>query len=89
MKIKDGYILQEIAGSHIVISIKKDADHFDGIVQLNNVGALLWKEIEKTSCTKNDLVNIIIQKYNIDLETALHDVSVFLNVLHTKGFLEQ
>lgn len=45
MKIKDGFLLREVAGSHIVVPLGGAAD-FGGMMTLNPVGAFLWAALE-------------------------------------------
>ena len=46
MKIKDGYIIREVAGSNIVVPIGDEQMSFGGIMTLNPVGAFIWKLLE-------------------------------------------
>ena len=42
MKVKDGYILRQVADSYVVIPLATETVNFDGIINLNKAGALLW-----------------------------------------------
>ena len=39
MKIKEGYLLREVAGSNIVVPIGEGELNFSGVITLNDVGA--------------------------------------------------
>lgn len=47
MKIKEGYLLREVAGSNIVVPIGEGELNFSGVITLNDVGAFFWKNLEK------------------------------------------
>ncbi len=80
MKIKDGFILREVAGSFIVVAVGEAVKEFNGIVNLNETGAVLWKTLEK-GATKEQLVKALLAEYDVDEETARKDIDAFINKL--------
>ena len=58
MKIKDGFILREVAGNYIVVAVGSAVKTFNGVINLNQTGAFLWELLQK-GAEKEDLVNII------------------------------
>lgn len=80
MKIKDGFILREVAGSFIVVAVGEAVKEFNGIVNLNETGAVLWKILEK-GATKEQLVKALLAEYDVDETTAEKDVSAFIEKL--------
>lgn len=86
MKIKDGFMLREIAGSWVVIPIGQRVVEFNGLMSLNESGALIWNMLEK-GADIDDLVNYILSEYNIDEETAKADISEIVDLMKSKGLL--
>lgn len=86
MKIKDGFLLREVAGSHIVVPLGGAAD-FGGMMTLNPVGAYLWAALE-TDTNEETLTEKILAEYDIDAETAARDVHAFAEKLRAAGLLE-
>ena len=80
MKIKDGFILREVAGSFIVVAVGEAVKGFNGIINLNETGAVLWKTLEK-GATKEQLVKALLAEYDVDETTAEKDVSAFIEKL--------
>lgn len=80
MKIKDGFILREVAGSFIVVAVGEAVKEFNGIINLNETGAVLWKILEK-GATKEQLVKALLAEYDVDETTAEKDVSAFIEKL--------
>lgn len=80
MKIKDGFILREVAGSYLVVAVGKAVKEFNGMVNLNETGAFLWKLLEKGS-TAEKMTEALLAEYEIDRETAEKDVGEFINKL--------
>lgn len=80
MKIKDGFVLREVAGSFIVVAVGEAVKHFNGMINLNETGAFLWKILEK-GANKEELVEKLLAEYDVDEKTAKDDVDNFINKL--------
>ncbi len=86
MKIKDCFILRNIAGINTVISTDSTSC-FDGMMTLNDTGVFMWN-ILKNGATKAELVDAVISEYDIDKETASADIDAFLEKLKTVDVFE-
>ena len=42
MKIREGFILKEIAGSYVVVPVGDDLVDFSLMITINETGAFLW-----------------------------------------------
>ena len=80
MKIKDGFILREVAGSYLVVAVGNAVKEFGGIVNLNETGAFLWRLLEKSS-TESEMVDALLNEYEVDRETDEKDVKAFVEKL--------
>lgn len=80
MKIKEGFILREVACSYLVVAVGKAVKEFNGVVNLNETGAFLWKLLEK-SVTEEEMVNALLEEYDVDRATAEADVKSFVDKL--------
>ena len=77
MKIKEGYLLREVAGNQVVVPAGKAALDFSGVITLNNTGAFLWKLLG-TEKTDLELLTAMLKEYEVDETTAKADLSEFL-----------
>lgn len=80
MKIKDGFILREVAGSFIVVAVGDAVKEFNGVINLNETGALLWKELQK-GATEEELKKALLNEYDVSEELADKDVKAFVQNL--------
>ena len=80
MKIREGFIIREVAGSFVVVAVGSAAKEFSGIINLNETGAFLWKALEK-GATKDELVAKLLAEYEVDETTARADVDAFVKKL--------
>ncbi len=77
MKIKDGFILREVAGSFIVVAVGDAVKTFNGIITLNETGAFLWKALEQ-GATEEELLKALLEEYDVDESVAKEHVKKFI-----------
>ncbi|HAQ64162.1 MAG TPA: PqqD family protein [Ruminococcaceae bacterium] len=87
MKIKEGYILREVAGSNIVVPIGNAQVSFNGIMTLNDVGTFIWKLLEN-GADKQQILQAVLDEYDVDSERAEHDIAIYLEKLRSKDLIE-
>ena len=87
MKIKDNFILREIAGEHILIPVGEAALRVHGMVTLSESALLLYEKLQ-SECTEEDLVDVLTAEYEVGREEALRDVGAFLGQMRQVGILE-
>jgi len=87
MKVKDNLILREIAGSWIIVPVAEMVVEFNGLMNLNETGAFLWKKFAE-GAELEDLVQAMVSEYDIDEQTARNDITDFISQLQEKGLLE-
>ena len=88
MRIKEGYILHEIAGNYVVIGVLQNVVNMNGLTTVNEVGALLWKKLEE-GATEEELLAAVLTEYEVDAETASKDIKDFLDKLDHHKILER
>ena len=74
MKIKEGFILRSICGEYIVVGEGLAQVNFNKMLSLNESAAYLWKEVEGKEFTKEDLVKLLLDRYEVSEEQAAADV---------------
>ena len=85
MKLKDGFILREVAGQIMVLPTGEDLDP-NMMITLNEVGGFIWKQLENDT-DEAAIVAAILQEYDVDKETAETAVSDFIKKLQENEFL--
>lgn len=80
MKITGEMILREIAGEHILIPVGATALTIKGMINLTESGVLLWNRLQE-ECSEAELVETLLEEYDVDPATAQADVQDFLNQL--------
>lgn len=86
MKIKEGFVLRETAGSYIVMNLGDELS-FNGVITLNESGALIFRAIEDGK-NESEIAEMITANYETDSETALNDVRGFIAKMRKADILE-
>lgn len=87
MKISKDFILREIADEYILVPTGKTALSFNGLVTINETGALIWKTLLEEK-TMEDIVNKIVEEYEVEKEEAYKDASEFIEYLKASNIVE-
>ncbi len=87
MKIKDGFILREVAGNFIVVAVGSAVKQFNGVITLNEAGAFLWKRLQD-GATETELVNALLEEYEVEKEVAEKDVKAFIQKVEEAGLIK-
>ena len=80
MKIKSEYILRKTAGTWIAMAITSEYDDVEGVLSLNETGALLWEALVP-GCEIEDLAHLLVKEYEIDFGQAREDALAFVEKL--------
>jgi len=85
MKIKEGFILRSICGEYVVVGEGLTQVNFNKMLSLNETAAYLWKEAQGKEFTKEDLVQFLLEKYEVSPEQAAADVDKLVNIWIQEG----
>lgn len=88
MKIKEGFMLREVAGSYVVVAVGKRSEQFNGMVNMNETGAFLWKLVEQ-GASRDELLSRLLETYEAAEEKAEQDVDKFISILQQNDFVEE
>lgn len=87
MKIKQNFMLREIAGTWLVVPLAERVVDFNGIITLSETGAFLWGVLEK-GASVDELVGKLLLEYDVDETTARADVAEFTAALEEGNLLD-
>ena len=88
MKIKDGFILRSICGDYAVVGEGLAQVNFNKLLSLNETAAFLWKEVQGKEFTKEDLVQLLLDNYEVTAEVDGPDVDKLLGTWIAEGVVE-
>ena len=79
MEFKKEFILREIMGDIVLVPINKSGSQFNGLITINELGKFIWENLEKVET--EELLQLILNEYEVDEDTAKKDLDEFLQVL--------
>ncbi len=89
MKIKQGFVLEEVGNSYIAVATGEGADSFLGIIKLNSSGAFFWRIMAERDVTVDELVDEAMRVYeDACREVVENDVNALIKTLSDGGVLE-
>lgn len=86
MKLKYDFSVREIVGEYVMVPLGKGALEFSGMISTSETGALLVEAL-KQDVSREDLLQKILDEYDVDLQTANGDLDEFLNQLRKLNIL--
>lgn len=88
MKIKDGFVLREMCGEYIVAAEGLQHINFNKLISLNSTAAFLWKALEGKEFTQEEMAQLLVDEYSIDMELAMTDSGNLMKSWEEAGIAE-
>ena len=85
MQIKKDFTIQKVGTSYVAVAVGETSKTFHGMVRLNDTGAFLWKLLSEKDCSEEDLVNALLEEYDVSREIAAKDVHTVVKSLEENG----
>ena len=87
MKIKNGFVMRELAGEYVVIALGDASKIFNGIIKLNDTGKIIWEMLSQ-GAEQDTIVDAILKEYNAESAKVEADVARFIETLKGANILE-
>ena len=85
MKIKEGFILREVAGQIVVLPTGNQLD-LNMMITLNDTGRFLWEHLQEET-TEEALTAALLEEYDVDEALAQKSVAGFVQKLRDGDLL--
>lgn len=89
MKAKKGFNLRTVCGEQIIVAEGEENIDFCNIISMNESSAYLWKEIANKDFTTEDLVDLLLERYDVAKETAMVDAKQLAAQWIKAGIVEE
>ncbi len=86
-KLKNGFMLRTVGGQQVVVAVGEASKSFNGIIRLNETGALLWNILSE-GADEEKLLAAMLEEYDIDESRAEADIAAFIAKLNGADILE-
>ena len=86
MKIKEGFVLREVAGSAVVMNVGGELS-FNKMITLNESGVIIWKCIEN-GLDPDAIADELLNVYEVEKAQALSDINTFIEKMKGLSVIE-
>lgn len=86
MRLKNGFVLRDVAGQTVVIATGEASEHFHGMIKLNDTGKVIWQGLAAGK-TEAEIAADLTNDFDVDESRAASDVKAFVERMNEQGFL--
>ena len=88
MKIKTGFVIEEVGNSYLAVATGERAATFRALVRLNSTGAFLWNKLSDNDLSFDELLACLLEEYDVSEEVARRDITAFADMLLKADILD-
>lgn len=88
MKIKNEFIMKNIADEYVCVSANEESNNSEIIITLNDTGAFIWN-IMQNDVSFEYIINKMLEVYNVDKTTAEDDLKEFIDIVKKADIVEE
>lgn len=81
MRIKSNYSIEKSNNTYIIQPINKE-------ISLNKIGLFLWEKIKEKDLSNSELLNLLLERFEISTVLALGEIDSFIKTMKENGILE-
>ena len=82
MKLKYDFVINQVAGETVAVSVGNNDGQFNGYIKLNETGAVIFEAL-KNDTTREEIINTLLEKYpdanKKDVEESVDELIEKLN----------
>ena len=86
MRLKDDFISHNTGEDFVIIATGEATKNFNGIIKLNNMGGEIVSFLSN-DISEEDIIKAIVEKYEVEYDTAKEDIRNLLDSLRKAGVI--
>jgi coenzyme PQQ synthesis protein D (PqqD) len=84
----ESVVARVIAGETLIVPVRGGVGDLASIYSLNELGTFLWRQLQPAK-TCEELVNLVLDEYEVTAEMAEQDVRMFLEEIKDVGLVRE
>lgn len=88
MRIKEGYNLVDRSGQWVVVA-EKGAEPLNNLIALTGTSVFLWNLLKEKEVTKTEMLNALLENFEISTVLALGNIDVFVRTMRENGIVKE
>lgn len=89
MKLKYRFVIRQVSGQCVAVAVGQDHGKFNGMVKLNGTGAFLMGLLNEKELSYGELLEAMLERYDVTEERAAENLDSFLRTLRQGGLLQE
>ena len=87
MRLKKEFMIREVAGQDVIVATGEEAMKYNGLLTVSPAGRFLLENYQNAQGI-SDLIQMVLDEFEVDRETAEKDTVGFTNTMLEHGFIE-
>lgn len=87
MKLKEGIVFDKNGDDYVAVAIGEAGKVFNGLIRNNKTADFIMHELT-TDKSEDDLVNALLEKYDVEEDVARKDVRRIVALLRENGLID-
>ncbi len=88
MKLKNGVVMEKAGDGYIAVATGEASKTFNGFIRNNKTADFIFRQLTEEK-TEKELVEAILERYDVDVETATRDVQNIIEKIRKAGLLDE
>ena len=89
MKLKENLSVRKIGDDYMMVSDSSAGLDYTRVISLNESAAYLVEEVGKREFTKDEWIELLMNKYDVEREVAEADVQLLIDKFVKEGLFEE
>lgn len=89
MILRKEFKVREMAGEHIIVMPGRHGADMTRVVALNGTSLYLWEALRDRNFTEEDVVTLLVERYEVEAPTARHDAAAWIASLAECGIIAE
>lgn len=87
-KKQSGFVEKTIGNETVVVPLVNNVAQMDKVFSLNEVGSVIYNSLNESK-TLDELLQIVLNEFDVEAETAKNDLEQFLDKAVFKGIVQE
>lgn len=87
MKLKSGIVMEKTGDEYIVVATGEAARSFNGIIRNNKTANFVFEQLKEDK-TEEELVDALLERYDVSREKAQTDVKALIAKIREAGLID-
>ena len=87
MQLKKGFVLESVGGAYLAVAVGDEAVVANALIRMNSTGAFIWRLLSEGDYTEEQLIEAMLEEYDVPREIAERDIRAFIVKITEAGLL--